>query len=374
VSIRALGVGLLALSFMACSGAAPTAKVSPSPSAKASPAPSPTPAQALIPSNPDFRYLAAGPGSAWALEFKTGIFRSQGAGPWVGVALPDGSIPIGLFALDDSHVWAVTNADGNLNIFRTANAGASWLSAPVGSGATYPIDLRIRDGIHGVLAAGDQPGTLHATADGGASWTSLSGPPQAAAAACYGVRAAWLHDQTYIGSPGSCTGTAILLYITHDSGSTWQQLSIPQPAWTIFDPAQGYHTGASPVFPSPTDGYAIAAAATCCGGGPAPYWALLTTHDGGVHWTSQVLPHPALATDFSEAPLLRFVLDEGTKAGDQRWSYETRDDGTTLTQLGHLTDTTTLIAFRDQMHGFAAGLFSLVSTADGGRTWTPITP
>ena len=364
----------LALLLVACGGgAAPAAKVSPPTASNvASPAQSPTPFKAALPAHPDFRYLAAGPSTSWALEFSAGIFRSQAEGPWVGMALPDGSIPDGLFALDDIHVWAVTATGGNLEVFRTANGGTSWQSGAVGSGATYPIDLRIRDGIHGVLATGDQPGTLYATDDGGATWTSLPAPPQPAAGVCFGVRAAWLHDQTYIGSPGSCTGTAILLYITHDSGSTWQKLQTSQPAWSIFNPEQGYHTGAYPVFTSPTDGYAIAAAATCCGGGPAPYWALLSTHDGGTQWAARVLPQPAIAADFSQAPLLRFVFDQGTKAGEVWSAYETSDDGATLVQLGRLPAAPRSISFRDQMHGLAAGL-SLFGTADGGRTWTPVT-
>jgi hypothetical protein len=53
-------------------------------------------------------------------------------------------------------------------------------------------------------------------------------------------------------------------------------------------------------------------------------------------------------------------------------TYQTNDDGATLTQLGPLPSATRVIAFSDQMHGFAAGT-SLDSTADGGRTWTPIT-
>ena len=371
VSVRAFAAGVLILLVAVASrGGAPKFKVPPTASIQSSPAVSPSPIGAAIPAHPDFRYLAAGPSTGWVLEFSTGIFRSQADGPWVGIPLPNGSIPAGLFALDDDRAWAVTAAGDNLAVFRTANGGSSWQSASVGPGAEYPIDLRIGDGQHGVLAAGD-PATLYSTADGGATWSSLARPPPPAGGNCSGGSAAWLHDRTFIGAPGLCVGTAIQLSITHDGGNSWQKLSIPQPAWSILDPQQDFHTGANAVFLKPTYGYAIGAAATCCGGGPAPFWALLASHEGGAVWTSRTLPQPVLAADFSQAPLLRFVVYQIGKSGE-RWSvYQTSDDAATLTQLGPLPADTRLIAFRDQLHGFAAGL-GLVSTADGGRTWTPL--
>lgn len=364
---------MLALAVAGCTGAAPLAKASPTAISTVSPATTPTPARMALPAHPSFRYLASGPTASWMLEFTSGVFRSQLEGPWLSVPLPDGAVPAGLFALDDNRAWAVTAADGNLRVLRTANAGVSWQGTSVGPGVAYPIGLRLTDGTHGILEAGEMPGTLYSTADGGATWTPLPGPPQPASGACNGVGAAWVQDQTFIASPGFCPGMAILLYITHDGGNTWQQLSIPQPAWQVVRLGQDLHTGANPVFLNATDGYAIAAAAGCCGGGPAHYWALLATHDGGSHWGSRVLPQPTIGIDYSRAPLLRLVVDQGSGASERWWAYETRDDGATSTQLGQLPEATSLIAFRDQMHGFAAGL-SLLSTDDGGHSWTPITP
>ncbi len=365
MEVRLLVVGAVALATLTCGerGVVPA----PSPATTSY---LPTPSEAPVPSTANFRDVGAGQTSLWALEFTKGIIRSSGGGQWNQVGLPGGSTPAALFVSGDDRAWAVVAASGLLTVFRTVDGGHRWAAAEVGPGANYPVKLRIADGVHGVLAAGDQPGTLYATPDGGITWSPLPSPPRPPPGPCYGVSAAWVSGQSFIGSPGTCAGTSVNLYITHDSGKTWQAPAYSQPAWV---PQGQTLTGARPIFLNAKDGYALAASGGGTGGAPLHDAGLMVTHDGGAHWVTNVLAQPVFAADFRQAPLIRLAMYSSSKTtGEQSWLYETRDDGKTLGKLGRLPDAVRDVAFRDPMNGVASASSQLVTTRDGGETWTPV--
>ena len=108
---------------------------------------------------------------------------------------------------------------------------------------------------------------------------------------------------------------------------------------------------------------------------------VVRTDDGGQHWT--VLPVPgAEALDFRDIEAIdartAYVLAIG--AGDKSRIYKTRDAGKQWTLQFTSTDPKAFydaIAFWDERNGIAVGdlvdgRFTILRTADGGSTWSPI--
>ena len=111
--------------------------------------------------------------------------------------------------------------------------------------------------------------------------------------------------------------------------------------------------------------------------------AVLRTADGGATWVPIVVPG-ARALDFRdvEAVSARAVYLLSIGAGDASRIYQTEDGAKTWTLRFTNSDPAAFydaIAFWDALHGLAFGdpvdgRFSVIRTADGGRTWRSVPP
>ena len=101
---------------------------------------------------------------------------------------------------------------------------------------------------------------------------------------------------------------------------------------------------------------------------------VLRTHDGGRTWTTQTaIPGtPATNTASTNHPtdIVFTTADMGFATSESGSIYRTTDDGTSwspvVTAPQHLDN----IVFPDAQDGYAVGGTSLVSTHDGGKTWS----
>lgn len=108
---------------------------------------------------------------------------------------------------------------------------------------------------------------------------------------------------------------------------------------------------------------------------------VLRTDDGGAHWSARLIPG-AEALDFRDIEAIdaqvAYVLSIGP--GDKSRIYKTVDAGKGWTLQFTNPDAKAFydaIAFWDEQNGLAVGdpvdgRFTVVRTADGGRTWSPI--
>jgi hypothetical protein len=222
-------------------------------------------------------------------------------------------------------------------------------------------------------------GVLLATADGGKTWTRLKQPPAANSMLFRSPKDGWLAED------GD-------LYRTGDGGNTWQQISLKAPpGMKSARVADDYNL---PVFQDATHGSMLAGYVALDSSGFAldgsGITVLFSTTDGGNTWSvRQVLPSgfggqkvavtgdTVLAAEISRSYQLTV-----TKAGALNSRVQT--DLTSLVN-GDLVvgfsvlndDSSWLLAMRDASKCFTFTQLKcteLLSTSDGGVSWTKISP
>jgi photosystem II stability/assembly factor-like uncharacterized protein len=170
--------------------------------------------------------------------------------------------PQGMFALDQFNVY-LTTSDGY--IYKSEDGGLTWVAQETGTlAATGWNAIAFLDDLTGWVAG---PGNeIATTADGGLSWTAVSGP---AAQAAVAVNALSIVDQ-YIIWLGYADGD---LYYSMDGGLHWTKRTIPVAATTI----------KAVQFVNELVGFAVYETS-------APVGGLLRTIDGGYTWETVPLP------------------------------------------------------------------------------------
>jgi photosystem II stability/assembly factor-like uncharacterized protein len=152
---------------------------------------------------------------------------------------PFGSIK-SVFFLNAVEGWAVSSSAGGSSaafaVSRTSDAGANWTSGSLTASfeeGSYPVSLDFADAQHGWLmlkapsSSNFSRGVLLATTDGGASWKALPTPPIGDAVRFTSASTGWL--------AGGPAGNE--LYVTRDSGQSWQQQTVATPAGADADTA-----------------------------------------------------------------------------------------------------------------------------------------
>ncbi|MCX8042880.1 MAG: hypothetical protein N3B18_01995 [Desulfobacterota bacterium] len=131
--------------------------------------------------NPLTMYLLINP---WEKKHRVFVYRSHdGAEHWsdIGFALPDTSLPnlgyvdgtatnLEIDPTNDSIIYVATNGYG---IFKTTNAGKTWMTINTGLDTPYirgPGALRVHPTTPSVLFASTQAGGLYISTDAGATW------------------------------------------------------------------------------------------------------------------------------------------------------------------------------------------------------------
>jgi hypothetical protein len=210
---------------------------------------------------------------------------------------------------DSTHAWLAAftfnklanNPISTVTVYHTSDGGQTWQSgdAFLLSGGGGPGLMDFIDPQHGWMmaglgaAAGSEAVEILQTVDGGLYWQQVSltsGYPNQSTPGSLPFGC----DKTGIGfrdantgwAAGACPGGPIFLFVTHDSGHTWQRQTLPSPpdyAANLF--AQCQCAFNPPIFFSPQVGvfdvqiYEATQSAY-----------LYVTTDGGATWTPRKLP------------------------------------------------------------------------------------
>jgi photosystem II stability/assembly factor-like uncharacterized protein len=255
-----------------------------------------------------------------------GAFDPIGDGGWVltNVALGD---LVSVAFPDAMHGWVA----GRGGIFATSDGGLTWKRQTTG----WVGDISFPDASRGWAIGGTG---VYATEDGGATWTEH--------AVSYGYDAALSFADSF---HGWIVGDDGRIVATSDGGRTWK----PQTSGTTL-PLKDV------TFVDETHGCAV-------GGADKPV--VLTTSDGGLHWTSRdtsamTSGRPFEAVSFPDASHGWAVGDIGigaTTDGGNTWKPQIPAGGFTNGLA---------ISFPDARHGWIVGYGgTIVATSDGGDTW-----
>jgi photosystem II stability/assembly factor-like uncharacterized protein len=178
-------------------------------------------------SNPPFancqvlRFAPVNENTTWAVVIGSGgstMYRTSDAGAtWLpqNANLPLGSVFLRCAYFRDAlHGWAGGGSGSVPTFWRTIDGGASWTVVAT-SGLPAPIgDLRFADDLHG-LAAMFGLGGLFRTEDGGATWTQVSS---------VAVKEFRFRDALHGWASTSTGGIALR---TDDGGETWEEIDLP---------------------------------------------------------------------------------------------------------------------------------------------------
>ncbi len=316
------------------------------------------------------------------LSIETVLRTTDGGVTWKDVTprFDPGAIVGPAYFLDASAAWLVVGREGisAVAVFRTFDGGASWRAQTVTT-LSFPQAklLTAADAQHVWLlttygfGAEGVPSDLFRSDDGGANWrltASTRGTAKAAAALPYNGTKDGL---TFIDDKrGWLAGTShdvpVWFFATDDGGKTWapQALSLPSGYTTAPD---SIHTNAPAFF---GDGQG----ARNSGLLPVVFLkeqqpnVFYKTGDAGKTW-SPTTPAGTYLSSWS------FVdVGHGVVFGDGKL-WATADGCQTWTQLKPNYDLSgvTQIDFVSDQLGWAIGKGFFIKTADGGKTWAPVT-
>jgi len=267
-------------------------------------------------------------------------------------------------AMSASEAWAVGNFG---SIYHTADAGKTW--TPSDSGIKVPLfAVDFADAQQGWVA-GKSAVVLH-TADGGRTWRAQKTPipPEKH---LFALRAIDPQTVWAVGDWGAMT-------VTRDGGATWEDRSLgtvtvkveetgDRTTNTLTDDVVLYDVS----FPDPQHGFVS-----------GEFGTLLATVDGGQTWQKR-----EVGTEKTLFGVCFVSPDEGwvvgidglilhTRDGGQRWEVQHGSaEPQSIEDLGFLETLKNPGLYDVQVagrYGVVVGeTGNLMTTADGGRTWTP---
>lgn len=261
-----------------------------------------------------------------------------------------------------------------LEVYRTTDGGGSWSKLALGQFDSFQLSelqITFADGQHGWALASlsestnDRPGVLYSTTDGGATWTRSQAP--------IGGDMRFMNATTGWIIGGRVNYVRNLLYVTQDGGQTWaeQRLDLPPNA------LNANLMISAPVFFSARAGaIAINLEKTV---------QIYRTEDSGRTWTG-VYSFPVQPGDQIALPVLAAHDAHGLLALGAG-VYATADSGATWKQLPTTTNLGSALTLGLNDHGdgwvviakgWCPAQFTsrcnntqLLTTADGGGSWTP---
>lgn len=313
-----------------------------------------------------------------------GLLASRDGGvSWTNIAPPDIAaerLRATRFT-DPSNGWLVVLGDGSaLDLYQTADAGATWtrspLPAPADLDARAPIAIERPDPLTAFIVVGrtdtgafGERAALLATVDGGLSWKSRALPAPGRIRFSDPLNG-WL----------AATAPANALFRTADGGKHWKPVTLPLPAGDDF-------AGMQPSLPIFDDALNGTVPATVIQGDRAQL-ALYATRDGGATWTlasTTATAVPVVGTNIAASALAASdwtaVLDQGrrrttlavtpgTPAAKQGASPLSAVGGKGFVALYQRVDATLEWAIVQRCSTLGGCSSSLVRSPDGGASWT----
>ncbi|TMD43022.1 MAG: hypothetical protein E6I88_02695 [Chloroflexi bacterium] len=376
------------------------------------------------------------PGKDRAQVHDAVLVTADGGAHWRNVTPPgfSGWTDRTMYFLDVTHAWvAVTPhvvahpaaTPATITVFRTADGAQSWQSSAFQLADGSPSQLDFVDPQHGwMMLQVDNGVAVYRTTDGGGQWeqTAVShyttpsatasgtlpmsnafGPNAAKQTACEldPFRGMSFRDAVTGWAAGRCVGPAPspYFYVTHDGGTTWQAQPLAGLPPTLACPCDVGST--VPVFSSSRDAMMTVSVdtehtscqpqngGTACGTESIPGIAIVyLTHDGGITWAPHVLPGVAAGADptFIDARTGWYgasVLQAAPSyLGETTFDklYVTHDGGSSWNATGTGSGFSGgPMQFISSSLGWALGSLAnlqpaLLTTSDGGRTWTSLNP
>jgi photosystem II stability/assembly factor-like uncharacterized protein len=294
---------------------------------------------------------------------------------------PDKYGPLSLYAMSRTEAWswAMSSAlaqapsfNGPTTLWHTTDAGAHWTTSTV---AVSPVkQLDFINSTTGWLAAtasgaaGQIPLDIWHTTDSGKTWTHVTGFPGVLG---HAIGIGFVNATTGFATGFDEAGAGLLITVTYDAGSVWNNVSLPLPS----DLWSGGCCAAvePPVFTSATNGVLEVVYPT----NTETKLAIYRTTDAGATWTlGPGLTIPTTPVEGSNTPI------SVTASGEVFVAITATDGGVTLYDLpagaaswkqiktsGGLLAGLTKLDFFDSTHGWAVTHAGLIGTTDGGKTW-----
>ena len=294
---------------------------------------------------------------------------------------------------------------GQARIFVTGDGGKTWRVSVVNASPLETAAVFV-DGMHGwFLGTDDFPGndsgssyigkniSLYRTSDGGATWKKIGSRPAVSQLPvtsddAYGIVpfAASARMQFLDQTTGWLAGTSYRkdntsfcwLYVTHDGGSTWHQISIAFPAGGLVAWTPKFFNAQDGVLPVYMNGP---------GSQGTPGTMLFVTHDGGQTWSGTTIAMDVTYAEYIDMEHAWNLADTSTKqfyATSDGWRHWTT--GKMITSFKRITKVdfispTVGWALADNQTAFvpapgggirAGDVIGLLKTMDGGKTWSEI--
>jgi photosystem II stability/assembly factor-like uncharacterized protein len=326
----------------------------------------------------------AGAGAGWALTAQGLLATGTDGRRWANITPPGGRPGriSGVFFLDCRHGWVAAgirpdparNAPPTEVIYRTSDGGTRWQATPLWLSAQRYYDtgfvdwtdaeLAFTDPLHGWIELPRATNTSYSeavhyrTADGGRSWTRVRAP----------VAGPITFTTPTRGWTSGGVGPDLRLYVTGDGGQSWQQQTwagepaSPDAGPGIFGPQHGIL-----VIDAPNTGQTAATLTFYAPAGTDPSWQSVAR-----------LPSQLAASAVAVLGAFDWMVIANPHL------FATTDAGRHWTRVltGPRIDGFSLV-MADARHGWilqsaACDSFDcsdrLLTTTDGGRTWTPLNP
>jgi photosystem II stability/assembly factor-like uncharacterized protein len=327
----------------------------------------------------------------WAWSGNHLYWTNDSGGHWKDIS-PHMSFETGVadvFFLDMSAGWMLLSSGNNdadepdFDLASTTDGGNQWRInririphlnsrevALTGQGTLDFVD-RMHGWMNLAVVSGSafRSSILLMTKDGGTTWDWAPG------GSCAGggtVRFVTQTDGWVAGGPGDEH-----LCVTRDGAKSWQEITLQAPAGVLPANVPAYE---APVFSGPKNGLLGVTYS-----GPERTKAalvLFATEDGGRSWKpDRILPMPDVLAGGERIPsaVVNSVLLASSRSSSTGTMPLTiappgTKASTTIARVSSRALAVFELSFADISHGWASTSLGLLSTADGGVTWTDITP
>jgi len=317
------------------------------------------------------------------LHTTTGVTHWQDVSP---VPITPPSILAGADFFSPATAWvAVASETGSL-MYRTNDGGQTWQKASIPDQIVGNFQITFLNAQVGWLlvgkgaAAGSEAVDVLHTSDGGATWKTVSvtsytnNRPTALPFGGDKSGISFVSATTGWATGLSATSNFVWLYVTHDSGTTWQHQSIPLAG----NAGNGQIATMPPVFFNATDGILPVILAGLTNQATIIY----VTHNGGISWNATApvpIGAPARTIDFVDATHGWVAVNTDDVRSNQYTNstvYRTTDGGQHWTPYTvKLSADMETLDFASPTQGWAIdSAQTLYRTANGGKTWTKVTP